>query len=140
MSDFLENLKKSVDEGEFNSEAAKKINALDDMAEEVLEEKSVGQIEESVLDTATAGGVITVSGEEVARLNSEYEEKMKKHVAEEVYLATIATMMNDDTDIDKAVDELEIFIQKQRGIYPKNEEYEDIHTLMDHLAEKYSFE
>ena len=73
MSDFLDNLKKSVEEGEFNSEAAKKINQVDDLAEQVLEEKSVQEIEDSVLDTAVAGGVRTVDEDEVARLNSEYE-------------------------------------------------------------------
>jgi len=140
MSNFLENLKKSVDEGEFNSDAAKRINSIDEKADSVLNEKSAEQIEESVREKAVSGGVKTVDEEEVARLNSEYEEKMKERAAEEIYLSTIATLYNDDNLIEKAKDELWQFIDKQRQIYSRTEEYADLHTLMDKLVEKYGFE
>ena len=89
MSDFLENLKKSVDEGTFNSEAAKKINTVDELAEEKLEEKSTGEIDEALHERVFAGGIRTVDEDEVAKLNSEYEEKMKERAKEEILLAQL---------------------------------------------------
>ena len=140
MSDFLENLKKAVDEGEFNSEAAKKINSIDEMATEFAESKSIEEMEESVTEKATEGGVKTVSEDEMAKLNSDYEEKMKARAAEEIFFAEITALMNKDVDIERLKNELQDSIRKQREFYPRNDQYEDIHTLMDHLVDKYEFE
>jgi hypothetical protein len=72
-SNFLENLKKSVETGEFNSEAAKKINEIDKLADEKVE--NAEQLVQKRLDEA---GIKTAKEEDIEVLNSEYEERMKK--------------------------------------------------------------
>jgi hypothetical protein len=72
-SNFLENLKKAVDNGEFNSEAAKKINDIDKLADE-----KVGNAKQLIQKRLDEVGIKTVTEEDVEVLNSEYEEKMKR--------------------------------------------------------------
>ena len=83
MSTFLENLKKSVETGEFNSEAAKKIIEIDKLAEEKIKSltKTGQSIEDSDLaksvdDRIKEAGVKIISEEEALELNSQYEKKM----------------------------------------------------------------
>jgi len=110
MSNLLDELKKAVDDGNFNSEAAKKLIEIDSKADEVLEEKSTEQIEQSVIDTAISGGVKTIDGADFARLQSEYEEKMKERAREEILLATIVTLIDEDELIDEKLYSLWKFI------------------------------
>ena len=48
MSDFLDNLKKAADTGEFNSDAAKKILEVHDLAESKLKGKNVEEELENI--------------------------------------------------------------------------------------------
>jgi hypothetical protein len=75
-SSFLEKLKKAVDTGEFNSEAAKKIIEIDKLADEKLSTMTKPNI--SIDDRVKKAGIKTVSEEEVLILNSEYEKKMQE--------------------------------------------------------------
>ena len=72
-SNFLENLKNAVDKGEFNSEAAKKINDIDKLADE-----KVGNAEQLIQKRLDEVGIKTATEEDVEILNSEYEDKMKR--------------------------------------------------------------
>lgn len=69
MSKFLDDLKNSVESGEFNSEAAKKIIEVDKLADSVSGTKALDELKEKV-------GVKSVTDEEVGTLNSTYEKKM----------------------------------------------------------------
>lgn len=140
MENFLDNLKESLETGNFNSEAAKKINAVDDLADDVKREKTIDEMEDSIMDKATEGGVKTVDSEDIGKIQSEYEEKMKARAAEEIFLADIARLMNRDEEIDKIKEELREDIFKAMDAYPKSDEYQDIYTMIDHLVEKYGFE
>jgi len=100
-TNFLENLKKAVDTGEFNSEAAKKIIEIDKLADEKLSTmtKSGEVIEDSKLSKSITervklGGVKTVSEEEALTLNSEYEKKMQKIQDDDAENKRIAEIMN----------------------------------------------
>jgi len=84
-SSFLEKLKKAVDTGEFNSEAAKKIIEIDKLADEKLSTMTKPNISiedsdlsKSINDRVKKAGIKTVSEEEVLILNSEYEKKMQE--------------------------------------------------------------
>lgn len=142
MSNFLDDLKKSVEEGEFNSEAAKKINEVDAKADEVLEEKSTEQIEQSVIDTAISGGVKTIDGADFARLQSEYEEKMKERAKEEILLATVVTLINEDEELEEKLYSLGTFVNKLREEHPlsENEGVAALHAKMDEVEEKYDLQ
>ena len=76
MSKFLEDLKKAADEGEFNSEAAKKINELNDLAETKANEMDTGELESSLKKRMEETPVEPLNDDEITELNSEYEEKM----------------------------------------------------------------
>jgi seryl-tRNA synthetase len=69
--EFLENLKKAVEEGEFNSEAAKKINEIDKLADE---KKDAAK---SVDERLAAAGIKNINEEDGITLNSDYEKKME---------------------------------------------------------------
>ena len=141
MSNFLDNLKKSVDEGTFNSEAANKLKEIDVLADGLSETKTSEELEKSIEEKIIAGGVKTlVDGDEVAKLNSEYEEKMKERAKEEIRLATIVTLKNDDYDVSRAIGELKEFIGKQHATYSReDEENADLYEYIDKLVEKYDF-
>lgn len=74
MSDFLNSLKKAVENGEFNSDVAKKINELDELANKV--NLSGKELENAIDNRLLAGGVKTVSEEEAKAFNTEHDEKM----------------------------------------------------------------
>jgi hypothetical protein len=100
-SNFLENLKKAVDTGEFNSEAAKKIIEIDKLADEKLstmtksgEVLDDSKLAESITDRVKLGGVKTVSEEEALALNSEYEKKMEDIKKQDAENKRIAEVMN----------------------------------------------
>jgi hypothetical protein len=74
MSSFLDNLKKAVETGEFNSDAAKKINEISELASNIT--KSEKELEESLNERLLNSGIKTVTEEEVKTFNSEHDEKM----------------------------------------------------------------
>lgn len=79
MSDFLENLKKSVDEDKFNSEIANKINEINKKADEVAKSKSISEMNESIkkrIDDNGNGEKKIVDSKMVDDSLTEYGEKM----------------------------------------------------------------
>jgi len=84
-SNFLENLKKAVDTGEFNSEAAKKIIEINKLAEEKISTMTKpnenivdSDIQKSINNRLKEAGVKTANEEEIITINSEYEKNMQK--------------------------------------------------------------
>jgi hypothetical protein len=71
MSKFLDDLKNSVESGEFNSEAAKKIIEVDKLADSVSGTKALDELKEKV-------GVKNVTDEEVGTLNTTYVKRMEE--------------------------------------------------------------
>jgi len=94
MSKFLEELKKAADTGEFNSDAAKKINEIDELAEKKATGMSVDELTESLEKRIEANPAVAVTEEEALELNSQYEKKMeeiKKQDAENKRIALAET-------------------------------------------------
>jgi len=88
-SSFLENLKKSVDNGEFNSEAAKKIIEIDKLADE---KKNALDLVQDRLEKS--GYAKSVTEEEVTALNSQYEIEMEAIKKKDEENKKIAEMHN----------------------------------------------
>ena len=95
MNPYLENLKKAVETGDFNSEAAKKIIQIDKNADNAkglsLTEEEKAELAKRRLDGTLKENTV-VTEEEVLKLNSEYEKKMadiKKQDAVNQQLATL---------------------------------------------------
>jgi hypothetical protein len=76
MSKFLEDLKKAADSGEFNSDAAKKINEISEAAEDKATNMDTNELESSLKKRMEETPVEPLSDDEITELNSEYEEKM----------------------------------------------------------------
>jgi hypothetical protein len=88
-SSFLENLKKSVDNGEFNSEAAKKIIEVDKLADE---KKNALDLVQDRLEKS--GYAKSVTEEEATALNSQYEIEMEAIKKKDEENKKIAEMHN----------------------------------------------
>lgn len=79
MSEFLKKLKETLENGEFNSDIAKKFNEINELADTKTKSMSEDELEKSIeARIDESGGVKTVSEEEVSKLNQEYEEKIAK--------------------------------------------------------------
>lgn len=80
MSSFLENLKNAADNGEFNSDAAKKILDIDKLADTKLGSGTSEDVErlQEKLEKNYGEQVKPVSEEEAIEMNSQYEKKMEQ--------------------------------------------------------------
>jgi len=139
-SEFINNLKRAVEEGDFNSDAAKKINEIDKEANNIKKNKSKDDIEKSINNRIKDSNAKTVDKDKIAELNSKYENEMQNRAKEEKIYATIATLDNLEYAIDKAFDELKSFIIQQKTKYDSNDEScKELYEKMDKLINKYNF-
>ena len=133
MSDFLENLKKAADSGEFNSEAAKKILEVSELADAKLKGKDVvvelEKIKESLEKRAEEDNSEEVkelketkpaTEEEVLELNSQYEKQMAAIKKQDAVNAQLATLIEIEdmvvasvADMFSFTDELEAKFEKE---------------------------
>jgi hypothetical protein len=112
-SPFLENLKNAVDKGDFNSEAAKKIKAVDELADTKIDS------EEKIDERLKIAGVKTVSEEEAEVINAEYEIKMQEIKEKDLVLKQIKTLQEIDETIKLSVGDLKDFIQTLEESFDK---------------------
>jgi len=94
-SNFLDNLKNAVEKGEFNSEAAKKINEINQLVEEKLKTYSTEDLEKKISDI-NKPDVDNVKSEltkeELLLINSQSKlemENLRKQDKANKYLATL---------------------------------------------------
>lgn len=85
MNEFLLNLQKAVETGEFNSEAAKKINKINEIADNVNVDAVKEKLEKIEIQPVTE--------EEAALANSEYEKKMEEIRIEDVINKELAILI-----------------------------------------------
>jgi len=160
MTKFLDDLKNAADNGEFNSEVAKKINEVAELAEKKINEitevnpDTVKAVENAMTDRikermekdieANPDTVKAVTEEEALELNSEYEKKMKKLKEIDAVNARLATLIEIE-DMVKAsivdmlghVEELEeAFSEEPDSEFPI---YGDLSKKMEEIKSKYKF-
>ena len=107
MSEFLKNLKDAVDNEEFNSDAAQRINKIDELADQ----KTVAGSQAELDKRLEAAGVKNVSPEEAVALNSQYEEKMAKIKEDDAVNAQTATLIEIDDVIKLSIIDMFEFIE-----------------------------
>jgi len=144
MSDFLENLKNAADSGEFNSEAAKKIKEINELAEtkagsiktkedfETLKEKI-----EKVSDNSA------VTEEEALELNSQYEKQMEKIKETDVVNAQIATLIEIEDMVKLSISDMFEFTDTLNDKFKdkldkKEEPYIELSRKIKTIENKYS--
>jgi len=123
---FLDNLKKAVETGEFNSEAAKKIIEIDKLADE--KKNAFGLVTDRI---EKSGFAKSVTEEEAAALNSDYEKQMelvKKQDEENKRIADLTNLV--DTQLTTLV-EIEDMVKLS---------IIDMLTFTNELEEKFSKE
>jgi len=136
-SNFLENLKKSVEEGNFNSEAAKKIIEIDKLADEKFVKTNDGTkyVDTKNLDELTKEvGVKTVTEEEAAVLNSEYEMEMERVKKQDAVNQQLATLIEIEDIVKLSIDDMLAFVDELDDKFSKEFESED--PMFGDLAQK----
>ncbi|MFA5207125.1 MAG: hypothetical protein WC428_00345 [Candidatus Paceibacterota bacterium] len=146
MSTFLENLKKSVETGEFNSEAAKKIIEIDKLAEEKIKSltKTGQSIEDSDLaksvdDRIKEAGVKIISEEEALELNSQYEKKMEEIKKQDAANQQLATIIDIEDMVKLSIGDMMTFVAELESKFDKAEPiYKDLLAKLEEIKTKYN--
>jgi hypothetical protein len=112
-SPFLENLKNAVDKGDFNSEAAKKIKAVDELADTKIDSK------EKIDERLKVAGIKIVTEEEAEVINADYEVKMQEIKQKDLVLKQIRILQEIDETIKLSVGDLKDFIQTLEESFDK---------------------
>jgi len=128
-SNFLENLKKSVEEGDFNSEAAKKILEIDRLADE--KKNAFGLVGDRIEKTGYAE---SVSEEEAAAINSEYEKKMEEVKKQDAVNQQLATLIEIEDMVKASIIDMLSYAEELDDKFSKEFENED--PMFGELAQK----
>lgn len=141
--DFLNNLKETLEKGEFNSEAANKINEIIDKSEKFEENAKPGDLGDAVKKRVEEGGVKeSVSEEELPELNTEYEKKMAHFKKIDKINLEVATLVNIEENLINLHTELSNFVDILRKKYEKEDqelpELKALNKKIDELKDKYN--
>ena len=148
MNDFLNNLKKAADNGEFNSDAAKKINEISELADIKLTgntETNIEKLKESLKKRITdTNKTNAVTEEEALELNSEYEKKMEKIKKQDAVNTQLATLIEIEDMVKASIldmfsftDELENKFEKEFKL--KDPMFDDLVKKIRKIKNKYNY-
>lgn len=139
-SNFLNSLKKALDNGEFNSEAANKINEIAALAEKKLNEVPKGTtiedsaISKSIDERLERAGVRNLSEEEAQIINSNYEKEMEKNKKIDLINYELATLTNMGNVIKIAIEDTIDYIEELDRKFVN--EFKSNDTLFNELHKK----
>lgn len=138
-SSFLENLKNSVETGEFNSDAAKKITTISEKSAEIEKNGlSDGTLLEKVDDRINKAGIKTVAEEEAALANSMYEEAMFKIREEEAAMKIIATLTDIEFAVVETISDMFGYIGAiEKSFKKENKVNNGLYNMIDSIKAKY---
>lgn len=132
MSEFLENLKNAADKGEFNSDAARKILEINELAEQkagsIKTKEDFENLKEKMEKVADNSAV---TEEEALELNSQYEKQMLKIKEADMVNAQIATLVEIEDMVKLSISDMFEFINTL------NDKFKD---KLDEARTKYSNE
>jgi len=137
-SQFLEGLKKAADTGEFNSEAAKKINEIDELANK--KKNAFGLVGDRI---EKSGYAESVTEEEAEELNSEYEKKMEKIKKQDVVNIQLATLIDIEHMVKLSVEDMMSFVNElednfSKEIEEENPMYGELSLKIENIKSKYN--
>lgn len=139
MSEFLENLKKAADTGEFNSEAAKKILEINELADakiKGLDIHKLDEIRESLDKRLEEAGTKVVTEDEAIEMNSQYEKKMEQLKKLDGINAQLATLIEIEDMVKASIEDMFSFIDELEAKFEKEFEAED--PMFGELSQKIS--
>lgn len=137
MNPYLENLKKAVETGDFNSEAAKKIIQIDKNADNAkglsLTEEEKAELAKRRLDGTLKENTV-VTEEEVLKLNSEYEKKMAEIKKQDAVNLQLATLTDIEDMVVASVNDMVSFIKELEDKFKK--EFDENDPIFEKLKTK----
>jgi len=119
MENFLQNLKNAVESGDFNSDAAKKIIEIHNLAEE---KKNAEALVEKRLNDA---GIVSVNEDEIAPLNSDFEKKMNDIKKQDAVNTQLATLIEIEDMVKASIIDMLGFAKELEEKFEKEFEAED---------------
>jgi hypothetical protein len=128
MGNFLDDLKKAVDDGEFNSEAAKKINKIDELADEKTNPE--GRLNERL----EKAGVKNTTEEAVVEANVNYEIEMAEMKRKDEINRLLATLIEIEDMVKLSIGDMFSHINELDSKF-KNE-FENKDPLFGDLSQK----
>jgi len=140
MTDFLDNLEDSLKKGDFNSEAAKKIKDVSDLAEMKASGTTTEELEKKVEGRYKKSEIKKVDEKTVDDLNEEYKKIMEDKAHEEKILSLHATLINQDKLIDDELFNLVDLIKRIKENYkPTDKNCKDLFIKVKTIEDKYKF-
>lgn len=137
MENFLEKLKKDLENGEFNSEAAKRINDINKLADT---KKDANLLVEKRLEEA---GIKTVGEEEVTAINSDYEKEMEKTKKQDAVNQALATLIEIEDMVKASINDMSSYIDELEHTFEKDFDSEDptfgeLYLKIEEIKSKYN--
>jgi hypothetical protein len=141
-SEFLKNLKTAVDGGEFNSEAAKKIIEIDNLAEEKKGSTPALNYIADKIDDGTIK-LKKVTEEEAEMINSEYEKQMEAIKQTDLANAQLANLIEIEDMVKATIGDMITFandLKEQFGkeFEAKNPAFENLLGKINEINMKYN--
>lgn len=136
-SDFLKNLKQAVDNGEFNSDAAKKINEVDKLANNI---NIVGDSVESLNKRLENNQKFSVSKEIANEVNSEYEKEMQLIKEKDKVNSLLANLIDIEDTVRICIDDMFSFVNEiDENLKNKQDKviYDDLILKVKEIKSKY---
>jgi hypothetical protein len=140
-SEFLKNLQQTVEAGEFNSDAAKKIIEITNLADSKI--GSTKAIDGALAAAEREGALVTVTEQEAAALNSAYEEKMANIKKQDAVNVQLATLIDIEDMLKANIDDMFSFTDELEAKFAKEFEAEDpmfgeLYQRIEYLKSQYN--
>ena len=138
MSEFLDNLKNAADNGEFNSEAAKKILEISELADQKLQgytsEEDIEKLKEKIQELQGEEISEPVTEEKALEANTEYEKKMSQFKKQDAVNAQLATLIEIEEMVKLSISDMFEFVSGLETRFEKEIETQD--PMFEGLIEK----
>jgi hypothetical protein len=121
-SKFLDDLKKSVETGDFNSEAAKKIIEVDKVAGGVTNTRA---LDFAVEKAFKEGAIKTLTEEEALVLNTEYEKEMERIKKVDLANSQLAILTEIEEMVELSISDMISFVKELKDKFGKDFEEQD---------------
>lgn len=128
MGSFLENLKKDLEAGDFNSEAARKINEIDKLANT---KKDADTLIDKRLKEA---GTKIVTEEEAVELNSKYEIKLEEIKKQDTVNKALVFLIEIEDAVKASIEDMMTCVNDLEQEYEK--EFEEEKSIFGELYQK----
>jgi len=138
-NDFLKNLKESLEKGEFNSEAAQRINDIDKLADRKIGGSGgdVNKLQEEV-ESKLEGNKKVVDEEEVKQKNADYEKKIEELKRKDFINSKHAALINQYEATIEMMGNLKEFIVEVEEILVEDND-DDIKETIKQIKEVFNF-